>query len=550
MWFSGVAALLLLAGETSGTSWETDIKVFKDRTELGLAVGTRVGGLSVASRLGHKSNATLNRDQRERKLTARGTGLLGWDPMSVVVEGWRSGDRAPGHRHRVSGLELKAEAGITAGVLSLQPGVWWLREKTTVERGPGRSDTNHGGGGSLRMGVALGQGDVTAQVEQEAREETSRQSYALEYGARGTAVGWTGRLHASAEAETRGYPLAGGEQEHRDLRWVTGKLEGERTVGHGARLAASLSFSGQEASYEARPEGGYDKLEASWWARVVSGVEGETFGELTVEQGVGQDRYRRSLSNRRLDSGRLAVRCGHRGGMVQVEGSAEMSLDQQFYTSALNPDDHDQAVRAFRLKALVEPAAGVDGSIILGYRNTRLVYPDAARSAASTRRRLYEIQPGMAWSSVSGFRVEGSLALRADYNLFRFRGDASTLARGTTAVAKVEVPFGSMLAMLVTVRSSRQDEGTYYHSSYGRRAESREVEATAAILRWRPHGILAEPAWGFRRRTSDGWGLDAFTEGRAGIAVNRTPVRLRAEHVWRSPGEDYWEASAGVEGTL
>lgn len=546
----GVVALLAATSDADATAWNTDLKVFKDRTEIGLGIAAEVAGLSLSSRLQHKSNVTLSREQRERKLAARGTGLLGWEPLSLALEGWRRGDSAPGHRHSVSGLELKAEARVTGGMLTLQPAGWWLRERTTVERGPGRSDTNHGGGGSLRMGLALGRSDASARIEQEAREETDRRTYALEYGARGTALGWSGKLHASAEAELREYPLGGGERERRDLRWATGRLEGEGDLPGDARLAVSLSFAGQDASYHVRPEGGYDRTEAGWWARIAKGDEGGIFGEVTLEQSVGHDRYWRSLNNRRLDSGRLAVRCSYRRDVIHLEGSGELSLDQQFFTNPLNPDDRDQAVRTFRVRTTVRPLPGLDGSIVLGYRDTRLVYPEPDRSASSTRRRLYEVEPGIAWSTGPGLRVEGSVALRADYNLYRFREDASTLARGTTAGAKAEIPLGSILGMLLTVRSSRQDEGTYYDGRYDSSAESHEVEATATVLHWRPRGILAEPMCSYRKRSSDGWGLDTFREGRVGLGINGLPLRLRVEHVWRSPGEDYWEASAGLEVTL
>jgi hypothetical protein len=541
---------MVLGADAAEPAWSTDLKVFKDRTELGLGLTAQVSGLSLSSRLQHKSNTTLNREQRERKLTARGTGPWGWVPVSIALEGWRRGDSGTGHRHRVSGLELRADGRLSRGILNVHPRGWWLRERTTIVRGPGRSDTNHGGGGSLRVDLSTERGTLAASVEQEAREETSRRTYSLEYDARGTARGWKGNLHASSDAEIRGYPLGGGEQERRDVRGARGRLEGERDLPGNARLSVSVSLSGQEASYEVRPEGGYDKVEAGWWASLASDSDAETYGEVTLEQGVGRDRYRRSLNDRRLDSGRLVLRCGYRGALVRVEGSGELSLDQQFFTNPLNPDDRDQAVRTFRVKTVVQPPSELEVSIILGYRDTRLVYPDAQRSASTSRRRLYEVQPGVAWSSASGVHLEGTVGLRADYNLFGFRQDASTLARGTTAAVKAEVPLGSVPRMLLALRGSREDEGTYRDGRYGAGARSREVEATATILQWRPRGVLAEPGWGYRRRSSEGWGLGTFREGRAGVTIAGFSLKLRAEHVWRSPGEDYWEASAGMEGTL
>jgi hypothetical protein len=542
--------LLTSVSHVPQSAWETSMKLFKDRVEFGLAGAASVSGVAVSSRLRHSSNKTLNRDQRERELTASAARVFGWEPLSVLLEGWRRGDRAVGHSHHVDGLELNARLTYRSGPLTFSPEGWWVREKTTVSKGPGRSDTNHGGGGTMEVSWVAGpggHGDWVGKVEAETREETSRRACAGEYGIQGTLAGWMGRLRASAEAESRRYPLAGGENERRVVRQGTGRVEGERELSEGCRLAAAVTLSGSKGSYDVRPEGGYEKSVATWWVRVRRGSEETLLGELTLEQTMGRDRYQRPLNDRRNESRRAGFRTGFRAGGLRIDATGALNLNQQFFEHPLNPDDRDQATGTFKLTTATRLWSGLEAIAILGYRDTRLVYPEADRSASSTRRRLYELRPGITWNGVAGMRVEGSVAFRADYNLFRFRDQSSTLSRGTTARAAVYAPVGDVSLLTLTVRASDDDEGGYRDGRYSIGSEAREVEVTSALSQWRPAGVAAEPRWAFRRRWSRGWGLGDFTERRAGIKLAGGPTLLDAEHVWRDPGDDYWSVSAGLE---
>ncbi len=549
---SGLLVIAVLAAASEpAVSWRGESSVFKDRSKLALDVGTTVSTVVLDGRFVDSRNETLERDERQRELTASLTRRIGLAHMSLTLVGSRLGDSAPGHSHRIDRLKLSGSLlRLRHGDFGVVPRWWWVREKTTVQRGPGDSDTNHGGGGSVGVewpGVA---GDLSGRIEAEAREETGRRLWFAGYAAQETLGVWRGALRAHAQVETDRYPLGGGGDERRETRQAACTLDSGRDLGSGWRVDAHAVLSGHDATYQVRPEGGYRKSTATWRVVLGRGTEREAYGALALEQTAERESYERPLNDRRHESRNADFEFGMRRGDFLLQGSGRLSLNQQFFTHPSNPDDRDQATQTFKLDVTSPLPSGFVGNLGMRYRDTRLVYPEAERAASSTRRRLYELEPGISWSGPKQILLRSSLALRADYNLFRFRDEYSTLARGTVAKVSMETPLKGSSSLTVDIRGSREDEGGYRQGSYGRGGETEEVEVAARMSGWRVGGVETESTLGVRRRWSDGWGLRSFKEGSAGVRLSRSPAALELGYVWRNPGADYLRASAGVGGIL